>query len=407
MSVEAPIIVIGAGAAGCFAAIHAAAGGHPVTVLEGGREPLTKVRISGGGRCNVTHACFEPEALAAYYPRGGRELRGAFHRWQPRDTVAWFEARGIRLKTEADGRMFPVTDTSATIVDGLLGAMKDAGVVLACNQRVVDIRPRTEGGWTLFMKDGGVRDAARVMLAVGGLRQSGLIPVLQRLGHRITPLAPSLFTFNIADIRLKGLAGVSVPSAVVRLEQLKLEQTGPVLITHWGLSGPGILKLSSKAARDLAEVDYRFTVRVSWLGEQSRAQVETALDALKQDNPKRKVVNTPLAPLPQRLWQRLVEAVGVAPDQVWAHLGKTERQRLAEELADGRYPVSGKSTNKDEFVTCGGVVLKEVDWRTMESRVVPGLHFGGECLDLDGLTGGFNFQAAWTTGYLAGQAMAG
>ena len=376
-------------------------------MLEGGREPLTKVRISGGGRCNVTHACFDPEALAAYYPRGGRELRGAFHRWQPRDTVAWFEARGIRLKTEADGRMFPVTDTSATIVDGLLGAMKDAGVVLACNQRVVDIRPRTEGGWTLFMKDGGVRNAARVMLAVGGLRQSGLIPVLERLGHRIAPLAPSLFTFNIADIRLKDLAGVSVPSAVVRLEQPKLEQTGPVLITHWGLSGPGILKLSSKAARDLAEMDYRFTVRVSWLGEQSRPQVETALDVLKQDNPKRKIVNTPLAPLPQRLWQRLVEAAGVAPDQVWAHLGKTERQRLAEELADGRYPVSGKSTNKEEFVTCGGVVLKEVDWRTMESRVVPGLHFAGECLDLDGLTGGFNFQAAWTTGYLAGQAMAG
>jgi len=405
-----PIIVIaGAGAAGYFAAIACAEANRDarVILLEATAHPLAKVKISGGGRCNVTHACYEPRELVKRYPRGSRELMGAFHRWQPRDTVAWFEARGVALKTEADGRMFPTTDQSATIVTCLQREAERLGVELRLRSGLVSAIPRQPSGFTIGLTGGERWEVERLLLATGGTRASAGFSLAEKLGHTIEPLAPSLFTFNITDSRLGEIPGVAVPFATASVPSMKLSETGPILITHWGLSGPAILRLSAWGARDLQAVDYRFTVRINWAGTLKLEQIRGELQAQRGPHPRRQISNTPIAAIPQRLWEKLVAAAGISEKTTWSALSATATTALAQQIGAGEFQVEGKSTNKDEFVTCGGVRLREVDFRTMESRVCPGLHFAGEVLDIDGITGGFNFQAAWTTGMIAGRAIAG
>jgi len=403
------VIVAGGGAAGFFAAI-ACAEANPaaeVLLLEATSNPLAKVRVSGGGRCNVTHACFEPRELVKRYPRGGRELLGAFSRWQPRDTIAWFEARGVKLKTEGDGRMFPETDSSATIIECFLRAAGAAGVQIRTGCGVKDVQPVLDGGgFAVTLASGETVTADRLLIATGGGRAEGGLALAKKLGHTIESPVPSLFTFHIDDPRLKDLAGLSVENAAVSVVPAKLREQGPLLVTHWGLSGPAVLKLSAWGARVLHEMDYKFTLSVNWLGGRTLDAARGELAAARAANPRKQVGTwNPLA-LPQRLWERLVAAAGVAPTAVWTSVSNQLLGNIAMQAVAGEFVVSGKSMNKEEFVTCGGVRLGEVDFKTMQSRVCPGLFFAGEVLDVDGVTGGFNFQAAWTTGWLAGQAMA-
>ena len=405
----ARILVVGGGAAGFFGAIAAAeaAPGARVHLYEATAHPLAKVRISGGGRCNTTHACFEPRELVKRYPRGGRELLGPFTRFGPRDTIAWFAERGVTLKTEDDGRMFPDTDDSATIIAALRGAADKAGVSLYTSMGVRSLERAIGGGFDATFTDDSQARFDRVLLATGGNKGSAGLTIAAALGHGVEPPVPSLFTFHIADPRLVGLEGLSVPAAATSVPGTKLADGGPLLVTHWGLSGPAILKLSAWGARELAARDYRFPLHVSWNGH-IPAQALAALQSWRDANPRKQVSTLNPFALPSRLWDRLVAAVpGLALDAQWAGVSKEKLQQLAAQVGASVFQVEGKSLNKEEFVTCGGIRLKEVDFKTMESRLVPGLHFAGEVLDIDGVTGGFNFQAAWTTGWLAGRAMGG
>jgi predicted Rossmann fold flavoprotein len=406
MSTGKRIAVIGGGAAGFFAAITAAEvdPDAEVTVYEKGNAFLTKVKVSGGGRCNVTHSCFDPAALAKHYPRGSRELRGAFHHWQPRDTIGWFAERGVTLKTEPDGRMFPDTDSSQTIIDCFMKAARQAGVVLHKGVSLKAIA--TAGnGFQLRFGDGSEATVDKLCIASGSLKASPLTSALENLGHSVEPLAPSLFSFNVTDPRIEGLAGLSVQSATVRVLPKSPPQTGPILITHRGFSGPAILRLSAWEARTLQARDYRFGISINWLGNTRSEDLRATFASLRAESGKALVKNRIPGEIPRRLWERLVETSGISPETQWSQLPKEKENTLIGELTEGRYEVQGKTTNKEEFVTCGGVRLKEIDFHTMESRHVPGLHFAGECLDIDGITGGFNFQAAWTGGHIAGLAM--
>jgi predicted flavoprotein YhiN len=426
------VIVVGGGAAGFFAAI-ACAEANPdaeVTVLERGPRFLDKVRISGGGRCNVTHACFEARELTARFPRGGRALLAPFKTFQAGDTVAWFGARGVKLKTEGDGRMFPVSDSSQTIIDCLMNAAKAAGVKLRLNAGVERVVKLLEGGFELVLgragsplpavvtranrgaqgtarpteKSGETLTCDRLLLATGGCRAAaGQLAV--SLGHTLEAPVPSLFTFHIATPWLRSLAGISVEPVEVSVPVAKLRERGALLVTHWGLSGPVILRLSAWGARALHGFNYRFPLQVNWLPHLRAEAISAELKSRRETQPARLVVNTPVAPLPSRLWEQLVQAAGIARDTRWAVLSRAAQHQLVQQLIRTELPVTGKSLNKDEFVTCGGVRLDEVNFKTMESRICPGLHFAGELLDIDGITGGFNFQAAWTTGWLAGRAM--
>ncbi len=403
----AEIAVIGGGAAGFFAAITAAEADPDarVSIYERGTSFLSKVRISGGGRCNVTHSCFDPAELAKNYPRGSRELRGAFHRWQPRDMIGWFEERGVKLKTEEDGRMFPITDSSQTIIDCFMKAARDAGVTTHRGIGLNAISCGANGNFTLDLTDETSARADRVCITSGSLKASTLTRSLEELGHTIEPLAPSLFAFNVSDARTEGLSGLSVQNASVHALLKSSAQTGPILITHRGFSGPAILRLSAWEARNLQARDYRFEISINWLGNVTEGLVRERLARLRSTSGKSLVKTKVFDEIPRRLWERLVETVGIASETKWSQLPKDLEAALVRELVDARFQVQGKTTNKEEFVTCGGVRLKEIDFRTMESRLVPGLHFAGECLDIDGITGGFNFQAAWTGGFIAGTAM--
>nr|WP_238717801.1 NAD(P)/FAD-dependent oxidoreductase [Petrachloros mirabilis] len=399
--------VIGGGAAGFFGAIAAAeACPHAqVTLLEAGREVLTKVLISGGGRCNVTHACFDPALLVQHYPRGGKALRGAFTRFQPQDTVRWFESRGVKLKTEADGRMFPVTDDSQTIADCLLQAARKAGVNLQTQAGVTALNHDPQTRTFQVQSKRGQMECDRILLATGSSPQGWRLAA--QLGHRIIPPAPSLFTFKVTDLRLQDLAGIAVDPVQLHLrvaDAKPLTQTGPLLITHWGLSGPAVLKLSAWGARLLHDAKYQATLSVNWVP--TLPDLRQTLLAAKEESPRRAIAKQPPVPVPQRLWQRLTMAAQITPDKQWSHLSKTDLGQLMAQLTQSTYTITGKGVFKEEFVTCGGVALKEVNFKTMESRVCPGLYLAGEILDIDGITGGFNFQSAWTTSWLAGQAMA-
>jgi predicted Rossmann fold flavoprotein len=371
-----------------------------------------KVGISGGGRCNVTHACFEPARLITHYPRGGRELLGPFTRFGARATVAWFAARGVALKTEGDGRMFPATDRSQTIVDLLQAAADRAGVRLLTRVRVdhIEAPGAADRRGTFRLGGSGVpaTDFERVLLATGGSAQGHRLAA--SMGHTIVPCVPSLFSFAVRDLRLGGLAGISFPDVELQLitpSTARLTRRGPLLITHWGLSGPAVLWLSAWGARALHESGYRAELRVNLLPDISPTDVTAALHKRRREHGTSRPHNDPLFGLPRRYWSRICEVAGIDEAATWAHLRQDAQRALADELSAARFEVSGRGEFKEEFVTCGGVDLKEVDFRTMESRRCPGLYFAGEILDIDGVTGGFNFQSAWTCGYLAGRGMAG
>jgi hypothetical protein len=409
------VIVIGGGAAGFFGAITCATANPfvKVTLLEAARQPLAKVRISGGGRCNVTNHCFDPAQLVHNYPRGGKALRGAFSRFQPKDTVAWFESRGVPLKTEADGRMFPVTDNSETIINCFLQEAKKAGVNLRVGTAVKkitkleSIADSASKRFAIEFKNGEIVKCDRVLIATGsnplGYRWA------KNLGHNIESPVPSLFTFNIKDNRLQDLAGVSVDNVRVSLlsnDKNKLEQTGALLITHWGISGPAILKLSAWGARILAENNYRLSLQINWLPQYNQETLKEHLLLKKTEIAKKKIISYCPLYLPKRLWQSLINYLDISEEKIWTELSKKELNKLVNELIKGTYKIEGKGVFKEEFVTCGGVNIKEINFKTMESKICPGLYFAGEILDIDGVTGGFNFQSAWTTGWLAGKAMA-
>lgn len=400
-------VIIGGGAAGFFAAIRCAElnPNLHVTILEKARQPLGKVLISGGGRCNVTHACFEPEKLIAYYPRGADELRGAFARFQPKDTIEWFKQRDVKLKTEGDGRIFPVTDDSSTIANCLRDAARQAGARLELGASVLSVEKSPQGGFNLTVRKEAREfhlHADRLLFASGGDRKSQQI--IHSLGHTIIPQVPSLFTFNIKDQRIDGMAGLTVEDVNLKMDGLSAR--GPLLITHWGLSGPAVLRLSAWGARILFEKNYASNLTVNWLGDYRQDAALEVLTRNKEwrENARRKALTHPaFSQIPARLWKQLAGFLG---EKNWADVSKAELNKLAGQLTASEFLIRGKGQFKDEFVTCGGVSLKEVDFKTMQSRLADGLFFAGETLDIDGLTGGFNFQAAWTTGWLAGSAMA-
>ena len=396
--------MVGGGAAGFFAAIAAAEQGSRVILLEKTARVLDKVRISGGGRCNVTHACFEPREFVTRYPRGGKALLSPFQKFSARDTVAWFEARGVKLKAEADGRMFPITDSSQTIVDCLVSAAQAAGVTVRLNSSVQCVVKNAAGQFELTVGDEKLI-CDRLLLATGGCRAAAAGQLAASLGHTIEAPVPSLFTLQIASPWLASLAGVAV-TAEVSVPGTKLRERGPVLITHWGLSGPAILRLSAWGARALHDLNYQFALHINWLPESSAEAIQQEFQARRVTCGAKLLLNVPLFPLTTRLWEQLVAASGVPRDTRWSALSRPQAQALAQQLLRTEFRVTGKSLNKDEFVTCGGVKLDEVNFKTMESKLCPGLHFAGELLDIDGVTGGFNFQAAWTTGHVAGRAMA-
>ncbi|HHG83333.1 MAG TPA: NAD(P)/FAD-dependent oxidoreductase [Bacteroidetes bacterium] len=397
-------VIIGGGAAGFFAAIQCAeiGDGMDVRILERAGKVLAKVKISGGGRCNLCHAAYDPSELVKAYPRGEKALLGPFYQFCSGDTVAWFAERGVETKTESDGRMFPVTDSSQTIIDCLEGAAEAAGVVVTRHCNVNGLAQEADGKWRVNTEDGQCFVADQVLVAPGSSQK--LWAALADLGHTIVSPVPSLFTFNVKDERLKDLPGLAM-EAEVTVPGTKLRETGPVLITHWGLSGPAVLRLSAWGARALAGQDYRFTVQVNWAPGLHLDAVANLLREARDTHPKRQVAANSLLGMPARLWKRLVQHSGIATEQRWAETGNKVLLRLAENLGAGKFAVTGKSTFKDEFVTAGGVKLAEVNFKTMESKLFPGLFFAGEILNIDAITGGFNFQAAWTTGWIAGKAM--
>jgi len=405
------IVIVGGGAAGFFAACSAAKTNENASVilLEASRELLAKVRISGGGRCNVTHALFDPPSFIQNYPRGSKALLGAFSRFQAQDTVDWFACEGVKLKTEADGRMFPVTDNSETIVDCLIKAACAYRVEIRTGSPVVSVKSQEledKSRFEIVLKSGEVLQCDKLLLATGSNPVG--YKIAKQLGHQVEPTVPSLFTFNILDQELRDLAGVSVDPVQLRLSvpgKPQLEQIGPLLITHWGLSGPAVLKLSAWGARIFHECGYKGTLSINWLSDLNPDQVRKQLVEVKTEHGKRAIALHRGIKLPHRLWQYIVSRAGIEQETRWAELLKKDLNKLVEELTQGQYIIGGKGVFKDEFVTCGGIKLKEVNFKTMESRLVKGLYFAGEILDIDGITGGFNFQSAWTTGYLAGVGM--
>ena len=403
------IVIVGGGAAGFFSALACADAGcaAEILILEKSPHFLSKVKISVGGRCNVTHACFDGREFATHFPRGERALIAPFKHFQAADTVEWFAARGVKLKTEPDGRMFPTTDSSQTIIDCLLNAARAAGVKLKTNCGVELVVKKAGGGFELTLSGGETLVCDKLLLATGGCRTPALGQLAVSLGHTLEPPVPSLFTFHIATPWLRGLAGVTVEMAEVSVPGTKLLESGALLVTHWGLSGPVILRLSAWGAKVLHEKDYLFPLRVNWLPHWNAEKLAQEFQARRGSQGARLVVNLPIAPLSTRLWEQLVLASGVPRDARWSALSRSSQHRFIQQLLRTEFPVGGKSLNKDEFVTCGGVRLGDVDFKTMESRICPGLFFAGELLDIDAITGGFNFQAAWTTGWLAGRAMVG
>jgi len=399
------VLIVGGGAAGFFAAVNLKqlAPALKVAILERGDKPLAKVLVSGGGRCNVTHGIFDPKELSGYYPRGQKELLGPFHRFMTGDTMEWFESRGVPLKIEEDGRVFPVSDSSQSIAACLQNAAKNAGVEILLKQGVKQVRS-ADKGWGLTTTQAQLQ-CRFLVLATGSSPK--IWKLLDNMGHRIVAPVPSLFTFNIKDPILDGLAGVSVAGRVEVVGpngKVLLQDEGPVLITHWGLSGPAVLKLSAWGARELHQLDYRFNIRVSWLGI-DRQQCLELLKEQRQIQPKKKMVNARVFDLPKRLWARLVMQLDRAEDLIWADVRNEQLQQLASLLTASNFEVAGKSTFKEEFVTAGGVALDEVDFRRFESKLFPGLFMAGEILDIDAITGGFNFQNAWTGGYIIAEAI--
>lgn len=396
------LIVVGGGAAGFYGAIQAGTTmpGARILILEKTNKLLSKVRVSGGGRCNVTHFCFNPVSLARHYPRGEKKLKTIFKRYNASHTVEWFESKGVRLKTEEDGRMFPKTDTSQTIINCFLSEAQRLGISIQTGEGVDAVIPR-QGGLAIRTGSGKEYHAKEVLIATGGSANPNAYRFIETLGHTIVAPIPSLFTFNDAGRKFADLMGIAVPDAEVRIAGTKFSQRGSVLITHWGLSGPAVIKLSAWAAEYLHSVDYTFTVLVSWIGSVKEETLRADLFANKSARGKQKICKHPLFGLPQRLWERLCALAEIEEHRHWSDAGQKQMNRLLEHLIKCPFQIRGKTTFKDEFVTCGGVDLNEVDLDTMRSKKVSGLSFAGEVLNIDGETGGFNFQSAWSTAALA------
>lgn len=406
------VLIIGGGAAGFYTAIQTALKNPSlkIGILERGAQVLTKVKISGGGRCNVTHAEFVPNELAKNYPRGEKELRGPFHTYCSGDTIAFFEERGVALKIEDDGRMFPVSNNSQTIIDCFLNEANALGISVHTNTPVIAIEQQMESGtenWKITAKKE-TFTAVKLVIATGS--NPKVWNMLQGLAHRIVAPVPSLFTFNCKDNRIATIPGVSTYAAVSVHSSSKkgphLEAEGPVLITHWGFSGPAILKLSAWGARELYDCDYQFKIKINWLPSYSTEEVMSFLMQCKEEQPKKTILKYAQFELPKRLWQQLVQACNIVSTRTWADCSKQEIHALVEVLTESHFQINGKSTFKEEFVTAGGVALKEVNFKTYESKLHPNLYFAGEVLNIDAITGGFNFQNAWTSGYIAAQAIA-
>ncbi|SFS34739.1 hypothetical protein SAMN04487906_0100 [Zhouia amylolytica] len=396
------VLIVGGGAAGFFAAIHIAETKPKlkIAILEKGKEVLTKVKISGGGRCNVTHAEFVPNELAKYYPRGEKELKGPFHTFCSGDTIAFFEKRGVALKIEEDGRMFPTSDSSQTIIDCFLHEVNRLGVSVLTGHAVKRIE--RQDNW-LVETSKGEFSCKKLLIASGSSPK--VWRMIKDLGHSLVTPVPSLFTFNINDQRIKSLPGLSTMGSV-KILGTHLNSEGPVLITHWGLSGPAILKLSAWGARDLNALDYKFKIQINWLYNQGVEEALEELKLVKANNGKKLVVNIKPFEIPKRLWFSLLNASGITDQMRWAEVSKQQLTTLASQLTQSVYDVDGKSTFKEEFVTAGGVDLKEVDFKTYQSKIQKDLYFAGEVLNIDAITGGFNFQNAWTGAFIAAKAIA-
>ena len=399
------VVIVGAGAAGCFAG--ALLGQiNPflrISILEKTRQPLAKVKISGGGRCNVTHNCFEVADLIQSYPRGKEFLQGPFHRFQPQDMILWLKDLGVELKTESDGRMFPITNSSQTIINCFLDLLKKQKAQLCLENEIIRIVPSSIG-FDLVLKDESIIQAKKVLFATGGMTRS--YPILEELGHTMEKPIPSLFTFELEDEWIKKLSGSVSPSAKVSIEGSSFSFRGPLLVTHFGLSGPAVLKLSAFAAKWLFERNYKATALINWTDEATEASLREVFYRHKKSAPSKRMILTPLFSLSKNLWKALL--VHISPEfeeKVWARVSKEELDLLAKSFYQMPFKIIGKSLNKEEFVTCGGVALNEIHPRTMESRKVPGLYFAGEVINIDGITGGFNFQNAWTGAWLAAQAI--
>jgi predicted Rossmann fold flavoprotein len=403
MNQDFDILIVGGGAAGFFSAINIVERNPKlkVAILERGKEVLSKVRVSGGGRCNVTHACFEPNELVKYYPRGEKELRGPFHQFCSGDTIEWFEKHGVELKIEDDGRMFPVSNSSQTIIDCFLHASHKLGITILTGQSVQSIFKK-DNCWKIETQTENYL-AEKLILATGS--NPKIWDMLHAFGHAIITPVPSLFTFNVKDPRIKELPGIATQVSV-KVIASKLESTGPLLITHWGMSGPAILKLSAWGARILHDKNYQFAIEVNWLNDIETEEAETLLKELKQEHAKKTVAKKSPLEIQNRLWESLVLASGIGAETKWADLSKIQLQNLANQLTKGIFQVNGKSTFKEEFVTAGGIDLKEINFKTMESKLHPNLYFAGEIVNIDAITGGFNFQNAWTSGFIVANAIA-
>tara|TARA_B100000767_G_scaffold9452_1_gene9274 strand:+ start:4313 stop:5524 length:1212 start_codon:yes stop_codon:yes gene_type:complete len=398
------VMIIGGGAAGFFTAINAKEMNPEldITILEKGKEVLQKVKISGGGRCNVTHACFEPKELVQFYPRGEKELLGPFHQFMTGDTFEWFENNGIPLKIEKDNRVFPESNSSQTIIDCFLGKTKALGIPVLKNHGVNSIKKQGDSWLVTTKEQQFVCDA--VVMAAGSSKK--VWELSKALRHSIISPVPSLFTFNIKDSRIKDLLGISVPNATVQLEDTNLEASGPLLITHWGMSGPAILKLSAFGARVLAEKNYEYQVQVNWLSRPTHKIVNVLLNLKKKHSKKQVIVRSPFEEIPKRLWERFVLATTIKTTFNWADVSHEQIDALANQLTKSVYIAKGKSTFKEEFVTAGGVDLREINFKNFESKLQNNLFFVGEVLNIDAVTGGFNFQNAWTGGWLCAKALA-
>lgn len=400
MNTKKSVIVIGGGAAGIFSAniVKATNPDISVDILEKTESLLSKVRISGGGRCNVTHACFDAKRLTTHYPRGAKELVGPFHAFQPKDMIEWLEARGVMLKTEEDGRMFPITDSSETIIRCFLDEANSLGVEIHKSACVIDLK-QVDDRWHITLQNGESYQADAIIIATGST--PSMFSLIEKLGHTIAPPVPSLFTFNVPTSPLLDLTGISLDDVEVSLLQFK--QRGPMLLTHWGFSGPAVLKLSAWAARDLHDLKYTSCFSINWIPHLSS---ETAAQSLLEQRslmPHKQITN--LFRLPKSLWKRFLQLAEIGEEVTWGGLSSKKIHTLATLLTKQPFQMEGKTTFKQEFVTCGGVMLKEIDFKTMESKLARNLFFAGEVLNIDGVTGGFNFQNAWTTGWLAGRAI--
>jgi len=396
------ILIVGGGAAGFFTAINIAEKNPKlkIAILERGKEVLTKVKISGGGRCNVTHACFIPNDLVKFYPRGEKELKGPFHQFCSGDTIEWFEKHGVELKIEDDGRMFPISDSSQTIIDCFLSATKKLGIDILTGQSVQSLF-KGDNYWKVDTNQQSFK-CDKLVMATGS--NPKMWEIMESLGHTIEEPVPSLFTFNIKDARIKDLMGLSAQKSV-KVKNSKLKASGPLLITHWGMSGPGILRLSAWGARELAAKNYHFTLQVNWLNETDFEEAVTILKDLKEENAKKLIIKFCPFEFPKRLWESLVTASGISAETKWADLSKKQLTDLANQLTNGQFQVNGKSTFKEEFVTAGGIHLKEIDFKTQQRKLDDNLYFAGEILHIDSITGGFKFQHAWTRGFLTAKAI--